>query len=109
MTLTAVTNAKSYNWSEWLLGLFRSFLSGGAVALATLGGANAVGLDNTKAWKMVGINFVIMGLYRLGEFLQLHGAPDKLQETLQVAADATNKAKEAISVAKTQAEETPKQ
>jgi hypothetical protein len=107
MTLTAVTNARTYDWQTWLLGLFRSFLSGGAVALATFGGASAVGLDSTKTWKMVGINFIAMGLYRLGEFLQLHGAPDKLGETLQVAADATAKAGEAIATAKTQAEPKP--
>jgi hypothetical protein len=80
-------------------------LSGGAVALATFGGASTVGLDSAKTWKMVGINFLVMGLYRLGEFLQLHGAPDKLGETLQVAADATAKAGEAIATAKTQAEQ----
>jgi len=108
MSLTAVTNAKTYDWQTWFLGLFRSFLSGGAVALATLGGASAVGLDSAKAWKMVGINFIVMGLYRLGEFLQLHGAPDKLGETLQVAADATAKASDAIATAKTQVDELPK-
>ena len=105
---TAVANAKSYAWGDWLVGLLRAFLSGGAVALATLGGASAVGLDSTRAWKMVVINFAIMGLYRLGEFLQLHGAPDKLQETLQTAQEATTKASEAIATAKTQVEEKPK-
>lgn len=106
---TAVANAKSYAWGDWMVGILRSFLSGGAAALITLGGATAVGLDSTRAWKMVGINFIVMGLYRLGEFLQLHGAPDKLQATLQTAQEATAKAGEAIATAKTQvAEEKPK-
>jgi hypothetical protein len=40
MTMTAVTNAKTYDWSTWMLGIFRSIMSGGAVALTTLGGAS---------------------------------------------------------------------
>ena len=102
MTITAITNARSYDWQTWLLGIMRSFLSGGAVALTTIGGASYVGLKGWAMWTMVGINFVSMGAYRLGEFLTLHGAPEQLAATLDTAAAATAKAGEAIETAKTQ-------
>jgi len=108
MTLTAVVNARQYDWSTWLLGIFRSIMSGGAVALTTLGGASYVGTEPKKMWIMVGFNFLAMAGYRLGEFLQLHGAPDKLQQTLQVAADATAKAGGAIAEAQAQVPIPPK-
>lgn len=101
----AVSNAQSYDWPTWFIGIQRSFLSGGAVALATLGGGSVVGVSGWKLWAMVGTNFVILGLYRLGEFLTLHGAPDKLQQTLETAAEANTQAGAAISAAKTQVAE----
>ena len=101
---TAVANAKSYGWGDWMIGILRSFLSGGAMALTTGTGGALIGIPSRQVWMLMGINFVVMGLYRLGEFLQLHGAPDKLQETLQTAQEATVKAGEAIATAKTQAE-----
>lgn len=100
--ILAITNAKGYAWTDWFIGIQRSFLSGGAVALATLGGGSIVGLTRSQLWGMVGSNFVIMGLYRMGEFLQLHGAPDKLQQTLETAATATAQAGQAIAQAKTE-------
>jgi hypothetical protein len=72
----ALTNAKNYNWSEWWLGIMRSFLSGGAAAFLTFGGGSLVGVPAKQVWQMVGINFIAMGMYRMGEFLQLHGAPE---------------------------------
>ena len=72
----AITNAQTYDWKTWTLGLMRSFLSGGAAAFMTLGGGAIAGVSPKKMWFMVGINFLAMGMYRLGEFLQLHGAPD---------------------------------
>jgi hypothetical protein len=106
MTLTAITNAKTYAWSDWLIGIMRSFLSGGSAALISGGGGAIAGITAKQQYIMMGSSFLGMGIYRIGEFLQLHGAPDKIQQTLQVAAEATDKAKEAISVAKTQVEET---
>jgi hypothetical protein len=108
MALTAIANAKSYAWGDWLLGLMRAFLSGGAIALTTGTGGAIIGIPSRQVWMLMGINFIVMGLYRLGEFLQLHGAPDKLQQTLQTAQEATTKAGEAIATAKTQVEEKPK-
>ena len=92
--MTAIDNAKGYAWGDWLMGIMRSFLSGGAAALGALGGSGLAGLNLHQTLIMTGSGFVIMGLYRLGEFLTLHGAPDKVQENLQVA---ESKAKEAVS------------
>ena len=107
MTLvaTAAANAKAYDWQTWLIGIMRSFLSGGAVALTTGTGGAVLGIPGRQVWALMGINFVLMGLYRLGEFLTLHGAPEQLAQTLQVAADATDTAKAAIETAKSQVPE----
>lgn len=92
MTITAVKNATAYDWPTWLLGIMRSFLSGGASALITGGGGAVLGIPQKQVWLLMGTNFILMGLYRMGEFLQLHGAPDKLQQTLEAAAIESNKA-----------------
>ena len=99
---TMVSSARGYAWSDWMVGILRAFLSGGAAALLTGGGGALVGIPSQQVWKLMGINFLFMGLYRLGEFLQLHGAPDKLQTSLQTAADLTAAAGAAISEAQTQ-------
>jgi len=115
MTLTAVTNAKTYDWQTWMLGIMRSFLTGGGAALvsglAAMGVApNQINLTTglMPLLKVTAASFLVMGLFRMGEFLTLHGAPDQLGQTLQVAADATAKASDAIATAKTQADELPK-
>lgn len=92
--MTAIDNAKHYDWATWLMGLMRSFLSGGAASLAALGGSGIAGLNLRQTLIMTGSGFVVMGLYRMGEFLTLHGAPDQVQEKLDVAED---KAKEAVA------------
>lgn len=100
MAIAAVTNFQQYAWSDWLLGVMRSFISGGAAALITGGGAAVLSIPGQTVWKLMAINFVFMGLYRLGEFLQLHGAPDKLQQALDQADAATKDAGAAIASAK---------
>lgn len=104
--LTAISHAQTYAWGDWWIGIMRSFLSGGAAAFLTLGGGALVGVPSNKILIMVGINFVAMGTYRMGEFLQLHGAPDKLQVALETAQAATEEAGAAIKDAKVAA--TPK-
>ena len=98
--MTAIDNAKSYDWTTWLIGIMRSFLSGGAAAFLTLGGGSLVGVPPKQVWLMMLINFLAMGLYRMGEFLTLHGAPDKLQQSLDTAAAATKDAGKAIAEAR---------
>lgn len=75
--MIALDNAKGYAWETWMIGIMRAILTGGAAALTTLGGATYVGLSPGKMWTMVGFNFFSAAGYRLGEFLQLHGAPDQ--------------------------------
>ena len=96
---TAVANAKAYDWPTWLLGIFRSFMSGGAGALVALGGSTVLKLSLKETMLLTGSQFLIMGLYRMGEFLQLHGAPDKLQEQLDTAATAAKTAQAAAGQA----------
>ena len=86
----------------------RSFLSGGAVALTTGTGGAVIGIPARQVWILMGVNFVLMGLYRMGEFLQLHGAPDQLQATLEKASIATKEAASAVAEAKAIAPEAPK-
>ena len=100
MTIAAVVNAQTYDWPTWLLGIFRSFLSGGAGALVALGGSTVLKLSLRETLLLTGSQFVVMGLYRMGEFLQLHGAPDKLQVALDTAQAATKEAGAAIQDAK---------
>lgn len=92
--MTAIDNARSYAWGDWWIGIMRSFLSGGAAALGGLSGSGIAGLNLRQTLIVTGSGFVVMGLYRLGEFLTLHGAPDKVQENLNVA---EGKAKEAVA------------
>jgi hypothetical protein len=120
--LTIFQNAKKYDWATWMLGIMRSFISGGSSAMVagltsmgiapgTFNLTNSVG--NTL--KLMGIMFMFQGGYRMFEFLQLHGAPDRLQQTLQVAEDATdvaatqvNRAQHAVAEAKAIAPQAPK-
>jgi putative Ca2+/H+ antiporter (TMEM165/GDT1 family) len=108
MTIRAFANAQRYDWATWLLGIMRSFLSGGAAALAALGGSSVAGISAKQTAIMTGSGFLIMGLYRMGEFLELHGAPDQLQATLDAAAVATKEAVKQVSKAQEIAPEAPK-
>jgi hypothetical protein len=100
MAIAAWSNAQKYNWSDWWIGVMRSFLSGGAAALVTGGGGSLVGIPGKQLWELMGINFISLGLYRMGEFLQIHGAPDKITESLNVAQNKIEEAKDAVKDAK---------
>lgn len=101
MSIAAIENAKGYDWSTWFLGAMRSFISGGSAAmvagLTSMGIApNTFNLTNSihNTFKLMGVMFLFQGLYRMFEFLQLHGAPDKMGNGAapKVAPDAGNKA-----------------
>jgi hypothetical protein len=85
-----VSNAKTYDWPTWFIGILRSFLSGGAAALTTGTGGAVLGIPGPMVWKLILINFVLMGLYRMGEFLQLHGAPDPVLQAALADAKAAS-------------------
>lgn len=96
-------NAAQYDWATWMIGIMRSFISGGSSAMmagmASMGIAPDrfnlnLGLGNTL--RLMGIMFLFQGLYRLFEFLNLHGAPDKLQQKLDAAKAASQDTTAAI-------------
>src|SRR5271163_3950132 len=89
MSVMMLTNAAKYDWQTWLMGIMRSFLSGAAMALTTGTGGALLSIPGPTLWRLMALNFVVMGLYRMGEFLQLHGAPDQVQASLKAAAEAT--------------------
>lgn len=108
--MLAIDNAKQYDWGTWWIGILRAFISGGSSAMVA--GLTSMGiapgtfnlsgsLGNTL--KLMGIMFLFQGGYRMFEFLQLHGAPDKLQQSLSTAAAATKQAGAAISKAQVDA------
>ena len=85
-----LTNAVHYDWTTWVMGIMRSFVSGGGGAVAGFLGpavtdskdfnfTTSVGLKHALISMAVG--FLIMGLTALGTFLKTHGAPDPVQET----------------------------
>lgn len=67
--MNAITNAKHYAWGDWMIGLMRSFLSGGAAALVTGGGGAIAGISAKQQYIMMAASFFGLGLYRMGEFL----------------------------------------
>lgn len=69
-------NALAYNWTDWFMGIMRSFLSGAASAFITGNAGAVLGIPQAQVIKLMVANFFFMGLYRMGEFLRLHGAPD---------------------------------
>jgi hypothetical protein len=97
-----MAHASKYNWSDWMVGIMRSFLSGGAVALTTGTGGAILGIPGKQVWILMGVNFILLGLYRMGEFLSIHGAPDPvaLQVALDKAQVATKEAGAAVAEAK---------
>lgn len=108
--MQAITNAKQYDFGTWMLGIMRAFISGGSSAIvsgaAVMGIAPehfnlGAGLGHTL--KLMGAMFLFNGIFRLAEFLSLHGAPDQLQASLASAATATKEAGAAIADAQSQA------
>lgn len=58
--------------------------------------------------KLMGVMFLFQGGYRMFEYLQLHGAPDQLQATLDAAAVSAAQTVDAVAKAKEIAPEAPK-
>jgi hypothetical protein len=104
---TAINNAKQYDWGDWFLGLFRAFTAALSVTLITFSGMAAAGVPTRQ--KFIALIFTFLGgfAYRLGEFLQLQGAPEQLQRTLDRAAALQEKAGDAIAQAQSQAPPKP--
>lgn len=80
---TAISNAKTYAWGDWLIGIMRSFISGGSAAIVS--GLTSMGIDSQQfnltdhkghTFEMMGVMFLVQGGYRMFEFLSLHAVPD---------------------------------
>lgn len=120
--MTITENARRYDWATWWLGIMRSFISGGSSAMVAgfAGMGIAPGTFNltnsfTNTLKLMGVMFLFQGGYRMFEFLNLHGAPDQLQVSLQKASDAAEsaqndvqRAQAAVAQAKAIAPQSPK-
>lgn len=103
----ATANAKQYDWATWVMGLFRSFMSGGAASIVVATSTNLVVPNMTPARTLIlmGITFLFQGIYRMCEFLALHGAPDQVQVALAEAATKQAEASDAVQNAKLAAEQ----
>jgi hypothetical protein len=111
---TAAANARQYDWATWLMGIFRSLIGGGAGAVS---GAFGPMLTDPKDFNLgggightmetMGIGFVIGGIVNMCIFLQTHGSPDRLTDTLNTAGAAAKQAQAAAGAA-VQAVETAK-
>lgn len=106
---TMASNASRYDWTTWLMGIFRSFVAGGAGAIAApIGPMLMDGKDYNlgsgglgKVLASMGIAFLVTGLTGMGIFLKTHGAPDPIavKEALDEAAAANVKSGTAIGKA----------
>jgi hypothetical protein len=81
--IAAASNLVDYDWQTWLVGIGRSFVGGGAGAIA--GGAGPMYIDPAKfnlsngvraLLTSMGIGFLISGIVHMAIFLQTHGAPE---------------------------------
>jgi len=84
MTIAAIANAKTYAWTEWFVGIMRSFVAGAGGAVAGIAGPSitdpkdfnlGAGLHHTLV--SMGIGAVVSGIVHMGIFLSTHGAPEQ--------------------------------
>jgi len=84
--IAAVTNGRRYAWDDWLLGLWRSLVSGGAGAVVS---SVQVSIKDPKDWgfhswntlELIASTFLITGIIHMAVFLQTHPAPEPIKET----------------------------
>lgn len=83
---TMAKNFASYDWATWVVGIMRSFISGGAGAVS---GAIGPMVTDPKDWNLgTGFNhvlesmligFLIAGFVHLAIFLQTHAVPEPIK------------------------------
>jgi hypothetical protein len=95
-----------YDWSDWVVGIIRAFVSGAAGAIAAPIGPMAMDPNDWnlasglhKVLASMAIAGLITGITAMAVFLKTHGAPDKIKQELATAATATQQAGEAIAQA----------
>lgn len=109
--MQAFATASKLDWSGWFYGVWTSTMSGAWGAVAGISGPMLTdakdfnlgsGLSHTL--ESMAIGFLLTGLFSLAKFLQVHPAPDKVQESLADAATANKEAGEAIGQAQKDAQ-----
>jgi hypothetical protein len=82
--MQAIANAKRLDWSGWSLGIMRSYIAGGAGAVAA---TTTVGFADPKDWGpgnvghmmlLFAITFFGTGLMHMMVFLETHPTPDAI-------------------------------
>jgi hypothetical protein len=108
--MNAIENAKAYDFQTWLIGIMRSFISGGSSAIVSAFAVIGVAPDKFnfsdglgKTAKVMLFMFAFTGIYRMCEFLQLHGAPDKVEQSLAQAAESAQVTVAAVKQAQSEA------
>lgn len=91
MITNAVNNAKRYDWQTWLVGILRSFVGGGAGAVASGFGTIAVHPEDLhggvlKIFASMGISFLFVGVVHMAIFLSTHASPDLVGGSISEAA-----------------------
>ena len=106
-----IANASRYDWPTWFMGIMRSFISGGAGAIAAPAGPMIMDAKDYnladglhKVLATMAIAFFISGLTAMGIFLKTHGAPDPFQKSLADAAKSSAATTAAISDASASAQ-----
>jgi hypothetical protein len=116
MIANMIDNAAKYDWETWFVGIMRSTLSGGALAILNTTGVSLIlpGNVNTSTaegrhelWVFLITFFLIGAMTHMMIFLSTHGAPDPQQKNLDKASDATKAAVVAVDAAKQAAPENP--
>jgi hypothetical protein len=105
-----LATSKRLDWDGWLLGGMGAIISGGAGAVGSGFGSMIVDPEHFNILQggfrhllvLMGVVFAFSAIISLMKYLQNKPVPDKLQQSLQTAADATTKAGEAISEAQSQ-------
>jgi hypothetical protein len=116
MIANPIANAVKYDWETWFVGILRSTIAGGALAILNTNGVSLI-LPNSvntstaagrhELWVFLITFFLIGAITHMMIFLSTHGAPDPQQKNLDKAADATKAAVVAVEAAKDSAPEDP--
>jgi hypothetical protein len=81
--ITAFVNLAKYDWSTWLVGIWRAVIQGGSGAVVS--SIATIGIDPEHfnlttglghVFEQMGAVFLVMGLIHMFIFLQTHGMPD---------------------------------
>jgi hypothetical protein len=91
MQVQALSNAKTYDWATWLIGIWRSIIQGASGSVVS--SLTAMGIDSEHfnlgnglhdVFKMIGTVFVVTGMFYMFVFLQTHGAPEVVAVDVQL-------------------------